>query len=232
MKITGLQKTSLIDYPGYVAAIVFTQGCPWRCGYCHNPELNAFITEGVALLPDDEVLAFLAKRRGVLDGLVITGGEPTSQPDLLDFMKQVKALGLLVKLDTNGVAPSVVEQAIQQHLVDYLAMDIKAPLGKYAVTVGRPVVDDNIRRSIQLIMGSGVDYEFRSTILPALHTADDVIAMAQLVSGARRYYLQKFRPMTKLLNPAFEGYLAFSDDDMRRLAESCRPYVAVCDVRL
>ncbi len=233
MNITGWQKTSLIDYPGKIATILFTQGCPWRCGYCHNPELSAFIKPDVALIDVDEIFKFLDKRRELLDGLVITGGEPTLQTDLLDFLQEIKQrFNLPIKLDSNGVNPVVLQKIIEQKLVDYIAMDIKAPLPDYQAVVNVPIVADNIKKSIDIIMSSGLDYEFRSTILPHLHDQQKIMAMAKMIQGAKNYYLQKFRVGGPLLDPAFSALPAFSDQVMQQWQEVCRPYVQNCGLRL
>lgn len=233
MNITGWQKTSLIDYPGKIATILFTQGCPWRCGYCHNPELSAFIKPDVKLIDVEEIFKFLAKRRELLDGLVITGGEPTLQADLIDFLQEIKQrFSLPIKLDSNGVNPTVLEKIIKQKLVDYLAMDIKAPLADYATVVNTSVVAENIKKSIELIMTSGLDYEFRSTILPHLHNQQKILAMAQMIKGAKNYYLQKFRVSGPLLDPQFANLPAFSDQVMTELQTLCAPYVQNCRLRL
>ncbi|MFA5076338.1 MAG: anaerobic ribonucleoside-triphosphate reductase activating protein [Patescibacteria group bacterium] len=229
MQIAGLQKTSLIDFPDKVAAIIFTQGCCFNCGFCHNPELISLV--GERLIPEREILEFLEKRKKVIDGLVITGGEPTLQADLKEFIKKVKNLGLEVKLDTNGVNPKVLKDLLTAGLLDYIAMDIKAPLAKYEKVINTKVKDQLIKTSIDLIMHSGVGYEFRSTILPRLHAEEDIEAMAQLISGAKRYYLQKFLNQGKLLDPTFNQEKAFTDKKMAELATICQKYVKECGVR-
>ena len=161
MLIGGLLKFSMIDFPGKISAIVFTQGCNLNCGYCHNPELIPTATEQP--YPDGDVLDYLQKRRGALDGVVITGGEPAIQPDLKDFIAKIKAMGYLVKLDTNGTNPAALRDLLQSNLLDFVAMDIKAPMEKYDEVCGVPVNIDNIKASIEMIEASGVAHEFRTT---------------------------------------------------------------------
>ncbi|MEK7139679.1 MAG: anaerobic ribonucleoside-triphosphate reductase activating protein [Patescibacteria group bacterium] len=229
MLIAGLQPTTLIDYPDKLAAIVFTHGCQFRCGYCHNPEI-------VGGQPPQEfsvasVLEFLRSRQGLLEGVVVTGGEPTLHPDLADFLQSVRDLGFAIKLDTNGTNPERLKEIIDRKLVDYLAMDIKAPLAKYNQVTGVKVNPAMITRSIELIKNSGVSYEFRSTIMPFFHTTEDVTAMAQMITGAPRYYLQTFRNSGKLLDPTLASARGFSEIEMTQLARHCREFVGTCEVR-
>ncbi len=191
MRIGGLQKCSLIDYPGKIAAVIFTQGCPWRCAYCHNASLVLPDCFG-PLLPEDEVLGFLKTRCNKLDGVVVTGGEPTIHPDLSAFLKKLKSLGFEVKLDTNGFRPEVIEKLILSGSIDYIAMDVKAPLNKYESVIRVPVAGEKIQQSIALIRDSGLDHEFRTTALPSLHTREDIHSIVCLVAGARRFVLQTF----------------------------------------
>jgi len=229
MRIAAIQPTTLLDYPNQVAAIVFTWGCVFRCGYCHNPEL---VCQSPAQeLSMEAVLDFFTSRVGLLDGVVITGGEPTIYPDLPEFIRAIKKLGFLVKLDTNGTNPEMLASLFSEKLLDYVAMDIKAPLVNYAIAVGRPVDATKIERSIKLIMASGVGYEFRSTILPRLHTTDDIIAMAKLIAGAPRFYLQTFRDSGKLVDVSFHGEKSFSAEEMEQLAATAGEFVEVCEVR-
>ena len=197
MKIGGLQKCSLIDYPGHIAAVIFTQGCPWRCPWCHNRSL-VLPDEYGPLIPEEEVLQFLETRLGQLEGVVVTGGEPTFQPDLLDFLKKLGNLGFLVKLDTNGYRPEVINAVLEADLIDYIAMDVKAPLNKYNLATGRHVPSNNIRQSITLIRDSGFDHEFRTTIVPGLHHQEDIEEILNLIQGSRRYALQSFQNNTPL----------------------------------
>lgn len=207
MQIGGVQKTSLLDFPEKICAIVFTQGCNFRCGYCHNPEL---ITLKEPAWTSAGFLDFLKTRQGKLDGVVITGGEPCLQYDLIDFIKKIKTLGFLVKLDTNGTFPEMIKKALPH--IDYIAMDIKAPLHKYKNIVGINVNIQNIKDSIDIIMNSGIDYEFRTTVVRSQLSIDDFADIGNLICNAKRYYLQKFIP-TKTLDKNFMNQETYSDKD-------------------
>jgi pyruvate formate lyase activating enzyme len=229
MKIGYVHKTSFIDYPGKISAVVFTQGCNFRCPYCHNPELvdpdryceNIFM---------EDVYSYLEKRRGKLDAVVITGGEPTLHIDLIQFIQKVKTLGYLVKLDTNGSRPKVIQEAVQKNLLDYIAMDIKAPWDKYSLVVGSLVNITDIKKSIALIMGSGISYEFRTTLVSSLLEPGDVQNVAKMIRGAKLYVLQKFVP-SKHLDKAYTRKSAFSDDELANLATKISTSVERCITR-
>lgn len=227
MRIGGLDKHSGIDYPGYLTAIVFTIGCNFRCPYCHNPEL---VDETAAELSVAELLAFLEKRRGLLEAVTITGGEPTLHDDLPEFIAAVRSLGYRVKLDSNGTNPERLRAILEAGLVDYVAMDIKAPLFAYERTVARPVSGSRLAESITLIMESGVDYEFRTTVIKSLLPREDFPAIGEAIRGARRYYLQKFVPV-KLLNPAFHRKTTYSDEELTEIQQLMEHYVDVCAIR-
>ena len=217
MKIGGFQKVSLIDYPGKISAIVFTQGCNFRCPFCHNPELvDPERFEG--LIPEAEILSFLEKRRGRLDAVVITGGEPTLQPELIPFVIHLKAMGYLIKLDTNGARPEVLEDMLGRGLLDYVAMDIKAPMERYDEVTKTKTDTKRILRSISLIMGSGVDYEFRTTAVKSLLEPLELEAIGRLIPGARRFVLQKFVP-TKTLDRNYLHEPTYSDGELKAVVE-------------
>lgn len=217
MKIGGFQKVSLIDYPGRISAVVFTQGCNFRCPFCHNPELvdpQRFADR----IPEAEILAFLEKRRGRLDAVVVTGGEPTLQSELIPFTIHLKAMGYLIKLDTNGALPGVLEDLLGRKLLDYVAMDIKAPLERYGEVTKTKTDGERIRRSISLIMGSGVDYEFRTTAVRSLLGLEELEAIGRLIPGAKRFVLQKFVP-TKTLDRNYLGESSYSDGELKAIVE-------------
>ena len=229
MFIGGFQKFSLIDYPGKICAIVFTQGCNFRCPYCHNPELvKPELFERP--IPEEEILSFLKNRVGKLDAVEITGGEPTLQRDLLEFIKKIKDMGFLMKLDSNGTNPEILEKAIKEKIVDYLAMDVKAPLEKYSKVVGTKVDTKKIRQSIDLIMNSGIDYEFRTTIVRSLLSKEDIIGIGKLIRGARMYFLQKFIP-TKTLDPNFLKETTYSSEELESLRKIISGFVERCEIR-
>lgn len=215
MLIGGLQRLSLIDYPGKIAAIVFTQGCNFRCGYCHNPELvnPDFFTKPI---PAEEVFTFLKSRRGKLEGVVITGGEPLLQKGINDFLKRIKGLGYLIKLDTNGSFPERLKDIIEKKLVDYLAMDIKAPLEKYADIIKAAVETKKIKESINLIMNSGLDYEFRTTVVKSQLRKGDILKIGELLKPDSVYILQKF-VASKTLNPRFLKKSSYSDKEFEKI---------------
>lgn len=195
MKIGGLIKFTLIDYPGHVAAVVFTQGCNFRCRYCHNPELvyPHLLQES---MPKDDVLSFLRKRKGSLEGVVITGGEPTLHLGLIDFMAEIKALGYKIKLDTNGTKPEVLQEAIERQLVDFVAMDLKAPLEKYSLITGVEFDPKIIQKSMDMIVASGLPYEFRTTYDKEVLTDEDIQAISDSVQG-KNYRVQECLPVAK-----------------------------------
>lgn len=204
MLLGGLQKLTLIDYPGKVAATVFTVGCNFRCPFCHNPEL-VFPNFGglTGSFSEEEFFAFLKKRQGKLEGICITGGEPTIQKDILDFMAKIKKLGFLVKLDTNGSRPDVLKQALDRNLVDFVAMDIKNCLEKYNETNGIETDLERIKLSVELIRNSRKPYEFRTTVVPGLHEAEDFDKIGMWLKNSESYALQEFRNEGKILDEAF-----------------------------
>lgn len=216
MIIGGLQKTSLLDFPEKIAAIVFTVGCNFRCGYCHNPEL---INGGAKI---EDVFEFLKTRQGKLDGVVITGGEPCLQKDLPEFIKQVKELGFAVKLDTNGSFPEMLEKVLPD--LDYVAMDIKAPLEKYSQIVNVDVDTSKILKSIEILKNGGVDYEFRTTVVKSQLSFEDFEKIGQLIQGAPRYYLQKF-VASKILDKSLENEKTYSTEEFERIIDILKPYV-------
>jgi len=215
MKIGGLQKVSLIDYPGLICAIIFSQGCNFRCSYCHNPEL----VEPRLFQPcikENEVLEFLETRKGKLDAVTITGGEPTLQDDLAPFIKKIKKMKFAVKVDTNGSQPQVIKDLLDNKLLDFIAMDIKAPLEKYESVVKVPVNSDSIQESIKLILEAKIPHEFRTTIVESQLEEKDIQQIALLISGADRYVLQKFVP-AKVLEKKFLREKSYPDEKFQEI---------------
>jgi len=194
MKIGGLVPFSLCDYPRHIAAVIFTQGCNFRCPFCHNGSLIPIEVSTDRLIPEKTIFDFLEKNRENLDAVVISGGEPTIQPDLMDFVHRVKALGYSIKLDTNGSRPNIIKTLLQLQLLDYIAMDIKAPFKIYDRLTGVRSPISQIRKSIDLIARSGIDHEFRTTAVNPLLSAEDVQAIQKIVPPGCRYRLQDFRP--------------------------------------
>lgn len=228
MLIGGLQKTTLIDYPGKVAATVFTLGCSFRCPFCHNPEL-VLPKQFTNQIPEREVIDFLASRVGKLDGVCLTGGEPTLQKDLLGFIREIKDLGLLVKLDTNGSQPRSLEKIIEAGLIDYLAMDIKGPINKYSKITATNGFQNAIAESIWMIKQSGIDYEFRTTVAKPLLEVADFSQIGQLIEGARIYWLQNFVKSKQVDEEIFLS--PFTDQEMKQSIAIIQPYVLQAKIR-
>ncbi len=217
MQIGGFQRFSLIDYPGKVACVIFTQGCNFRCPFCHNRELVA-APDFRDPFPDSSVLDFLRGRVGRLEGVVITGGEPTLQPDLADFVRAVKEMGFRVKLDTNGSVPEVLARLLDEKLVDYVAMDIKASPDKYGRVCAVPVDLDQIKTSIRLILESGVDHQFRTTMVKPFLKEEDLIDISSLIQSSPHYVLQEFSPTEAILDRSLldQGHYTSEEvEDMR-----------------
>lgn len=230
MTFGGLQKLTLIDYPGKIAATVFTVGCNFLCPYCHNPELvDPAKIKDQPKLSEKEILKFLASRQGLLEGVCITGGEPTLSPDLPEFISKIKALGFLVKLDTNGSNPEMLANLLKEKLIDYVAMDIKAPLEKYKKIVGENISLENIQRSVELTCSSP-DYEFRTTVLPALHSEKDILSIGRWLQGSKKYYLQQFKP-TKTLDSVFMDEKPYDWDKLVKLRGLLEIFFDKCEIR-
>ena len=228
MKILGLQKLTLLDFPGRVAAIVFTGGCNFRCPFCQNSSL-VLAPQIVPEISEEEFRQFLHRRQGLLDGICVTGGEPTLHADLPDFLASIKDAGYLVKLDTNGTNPDMLESLLSDGLLDYIAMDVKAGPGNYARVCGLSALSEtsadnlpdtkerllaNVRRSVKLLMGSGIEYEFRTTVVKGLHSARDFEEIASWLAGCRAYFLQAFRDCPEVLLED-HPFSAFSDEEMK-----------------
>ncbi len=215
MKIGGLQKVSLIDYPGLISAIVFLQGCNFKCSYCHNPELvNPRLF--APCICERDVLAFLDTRRGKLDAVTITGGEPTLQDDLVPFIKKINKMGFAVKLDTNGSQPQVIKALLAEKLLDFIAMDIKAPWEKYANVTGVPVDVEKIGESVKIILQAKIPHEFRTTIVQSQLTPNDIMKIAKLIAGTSKYALQKFVGV-KTLNKKFLKEKNYPDGELDKI---------------
>lgn len=228
MHIFGLQKLAMVDYPGKLAATVFTGGCNLRCPFCHNALLVTRLAESNELDPG-EVLAFLASRRGLLDGVVLSGGEPLLQPDAMDFLRQVRNLGFAVKLDTNGCFPQRLAEILAAGLVDYVAMDVKNCREKYALTCSTPAVDPAaVEESARLLADSGVDYELRTTLVRELHAPGDVAAIGRWLGRDVSYYLQNFVDSGNLIGSGFHG---FSPEELAAFTREARPWFPRAAVR-
>ncbi len=226
MQIAGLEKNSFVDYPAKIAAVVFTPGCNFNCWYCHNYEI---ISQKQGVLEETDVLGFLKKRSGFLDGVVISGGEPTLQPDLMEFIQKIRRrTSLLIKLDTNGTKPDLLEELIAEKMVDYVAMDLKAPLTKYPEIVQCQVDGEAIRRSIALLLRGKVPYEFRTTLVPTLSEVD-LEDMAREIAGAERYVIQQYRPVRR--GKDYFAPKALTVEEVSAAAEMMKKYVKHVHVR-
>ena len=229
MQIHGFAKLTLLDYPGRIAATVFTGGCNFRCPFCHNAVL-VLDPNAQPLIPEDEVLRELESRKNKLEGVCITGGEPTLNRDLPEFIEKVRALGLLVKLDSNGTAPDMIADLIDRGLIDYIAMDIKSSPEGYSKAVGlKEMSMDDIFRSVDLIMQSGIDYEFRTTVVDGIHTADDFKKTGIWIKGAKAYYLQQYKDSGDLIAP--RGLASPSKETLEKYREILLPYVPNTSIR-
>ena len=205
MNICGYQKTTLLDYPGHVAATIFTGGCNFRCPFCHNSDLVVNSTMSPCI-SQEEIFAFLKKRKNVLSGICITGGEPTLQTNLSEFIKKVRSLGYKIKLDTNGYRPDVISSLLEDNLLDYIAMDIKAGLSNYAKVSGIPNLDTSkIKESISIIENSGIDYEFRTTVVKELHNRQDFLEISEMLSSSSSYFIQSFKDSGNILTPGLSS---------------------------
>ena len=205
MYICGYQKTTLLDYPEHVAATIFTGGCNFRCPFCHNSDLIVNSTMSPCI-SQEEIFAFLKKRKNVLSGICITGGEPTLQTNLSEFIKKVRSLGYKIKLDTNGYCPDVISSLLEDNLLDYIAMDIKAGLSNYAKVSGIPNLDTSkIKESISIIENSGIDYEFRTTVVKELHSRQDFLEISEMLSSSSPYFIQSFKDSGNILTPGLSS---------------------------
>lgn len=227
MLIGGFQKLTLLDFPGRVACTVFTVGCNFRCPFCHN-SLLVTNTDKNNVWDEDEVLSFINKRAGVLDGVAITGGEPTLMPDLPDFIRKIKDMGLDVKLDTNGTSPEILESLIDAGLVDYVAMDIKSSVNGYSALSGVDVDIAPIEKSIGILMQRRVPYEFRTTAVRELHTLDDFKDIGEMIRGADKYFIQKYVDSGACIK---DGFSAFEDGEMREILGIVQTFVPNAELR-
>ena len=228
MKFNGFQKLTLLDFPGKVACVVFTAGCNFRCPFCHNGDLVTGEGEPQEL-SKQEIFDFLKKRQGVLDGVVITGGEPLLHADLPEFIQEVRALGYAVKLDTNGYLPDRLQAVVASGLVDMVAMDVKNAPEKYAETTGLASVDvERIKESIAFLLSADIDVEFRTTVVKELHSPQDIVGAARMIQGAKKYFLQNFRPSETVI---CDGLSAFSSQELQGFLQKVREIVPNAQIR-
>ena len=237
MRIGGLEPLTLIDYPGKVAATVFTIGCNFRCPYCYSSEI--VIPEKIEnqpIIPEKEFFDFLDNRRDLLEGIVVCGGEPTIHQDLPEFMRKIKEKGFFVKLDTNGSSPGVLRDLIQNKLVDYIAMDIKAPKEKYGLMTGlndkwNKVMMEKIERSVGILKNDKIGYEFRTTVVPDVLKKEDILKIADWIKPAKKYYLQNYRAEKETINPEFMKKKPYSEEFLLEIQKEISSFFDICKVR-
>ena len=227
MRIGGIQKLTLLDYPGKVACTVFTVGCNFRCPFCHNASLVTH-TEDAPSLGIEDVLSFLKKRQGILEGVCLTGGEPLMWKETTELLKEIKALGYSVKLDTNGSFPTRLAEVMEAELADYIAMDIKSSPQNYALAAGCENALESVKESVQLLLNGKIPFEFRTTVVAGLHTPADIEQIAAWIQGAARYYLQGFRDSGDLIG---SGLAAFTPEEMTELLSAARKYLPNTEIR-
>jgi pyruvate formate lyase activating enzyme len=230
MQIGGFEKFTMVDYPGKLAATVFTVGCSFRCPFCHNPELVSNIQYPTSDAAEDDFFEFLKIRKGKLEAVCITGGEPTIQPDIILFIEKIKAMGFLVKLDSNGTRPDVLRKIIDKKIVDYIAMDIKNAPEKYSETTGVTADIERVKLSVDLIKNSGIDYEFRTTVVPGLHDEKDFEKIAVWIDGAKKYYLQEYRDF-KILDPNLKKKTQGKTLDLEKIKNKIQKHFGKMEIR-
>lgn len=228
MQINGFNKLTLLDYPGHLAATIFLGGCNMRCPFCHNASLVTKVSTQ-PVIPVEEVFATLAKRKGILEGVCITGGEPTLYPDLPELVKEIKALGFRVKLDTNGTKPSMIKALVQDKLIDYIAMDIKNSREKYRVTSGNDSLELNlIEESVEFLMSAPIPYEFRTTVVKEYHTREDMLSIGEWLKGAEAYYLQSYRDSEDVIAPGLNSH---SKETLNEFVRILVPFIRQVSLR-
>lgn len=230
MNIRGLSKTSLVDFPGRISAVAFTGGCNMRCPFCHNPEL-ALGGGSLEAISMDDILRFLEKRRGLIDGVTITGGEPALQKDLPDFMKTVKGMGYLVKLDTNGLMPAVIAEIVQTVPADYYAVDVKSSPEKYHIATGVNADCGRVKETLDIIRSSGAEYEIRTTCVPGIVDADDIRRAGEFMGHVNSWYLQQFVNWNPMLDPSLSSVSPYPLVYMKTMLAAAAPFADRCMLR-
>ncbi len=231
MRIGGIQKVSLIDYPGKIAATIFVSGCNFNCGFCYNPEL--ILEENIknqTPIPQDSIYEFLRKRKNLIDGVVMCGGEPTIYKDLPEVIQKIKKMGFLIKLDTNGSNPRVLEHMFKKNLLDYVAMDIKTSKEKYSLLTGQKKQILNVERSVEILKEHAPNYEFRTTVVPGIVRKEDILKIARWIAPAKKYFLQQYRPQ-RTLDPAFKEIDPYPLEYLMEIQKIIAPHFDVCQIR-
>jgi pyruvate formate lyase activating enzyme len=221
--IKGLQKTCLIDFEPYISAVVFLGGCNFRCGYCHNPEL-VLNSNNIEEISEEDFFSFLDERRKWLDGVCISGGEPTIHKDLIQFINKIKEKGLLVKLDTNGYNSDLIKKLIELKLIDYIAMDIKTKLENYNEFCGVKVDISKIKESISIIKNCGIDYEFRTTAIPLFVTNEDIVSIGKFLKGSKKYVIQNFSPREDMIEARFKNVRPYKKEELEKMKDSVKGF--------
>jgi len=228
MKIGGFQPTSLLDYPDKISAIIWTVGCNFRCPFCYNKDI---VLGKSGTVSEEDILAFLKKRKGMLEALAVTGGEPLMQKDLADFLEKVKKLDYLVKLDTNGTFPEKLKELIDKKLIDYVAMDVKAPKKKYDKLSGIKTDVKIIQKSIDIIKNSEIDYEFRTTFIPDFLKKEDIVEVGKWLKDSKQYYLQQFKNDADMISSNLKKFVPYSKKELTDTLEEIKPYFKKCGIR-
>ena len=230
LSIKGLQKTTLVDYPNKVACTIFLPRCNFRCGFCHNKDL-VLNPDSLPTISEEELLNFLKEKKKWLDGICVTGGEPLLHKELLDFLPKVKELNYLVKIDTNGTNPNLLKQLIDKKLVDFIAMDLKNSLEKYDETTASKVNIDEIKESVDIIKNSGIDYEFRTTVVPGLHKKEDIKKIGEWLKGSKKFAIQNFKPAKEVIDSKYETMESFKKEELEEFKEILKNYINEVEIR-
>jgi len=230
VQIKAFAHASLIEYPAHIADVVYVGACNFRCPYCYNVDL-VLRPQALPDIEPAQILQGLEARKGFIDGVVVTGGEPTLQPDLVEFLTDARQLGVAVKLDTNGYRPDVLQECLERNVLDYVAMDLKSSFPKYQQAAGVPVRVELLKQSVDLLLHSGIDYEFRTTVVPGLVDLSDVQAIVRTISGGKRYYLQSFRPGKTLAQGPDTPVTSPSPELLKRMADLAAPHVQEVGIR-
>ena len=230
MNIRGLYKTSLVDFPGKISTVIFTGGCNLRCGYCHNRDM-VLDPGSLESYSDEYVLDFLSFRKNLIDGVTLTGGEPALNSDLTLFLKKIREIGLLIKLDTNGFSPPVIKDVLDQNLADYIALDVKSSPGKYPLVTGRDLSFEAVLETINIMKDYGVDFELRTTCIPGLVTLDDIEIIGRTVGNVKRYFLQQFVNVSTLIDSSMECLSPYPVTYLEAMKKKCLEFADTCAIR-
>ncbi len=228
MRIAGFVKTSMVDYPGNIVSTIFLSGCNFRCPYCHNP---CVVNGSSEAFSEDDVLGHLRFRKGLIDGVCVSGGEPTIHADLIDFLRKIKSLGLLVKLDTNGSNPEMLRRILDEKLADYIAMDVKSSFDRYHEACGVQIDMERISKSIAMIKNSNVEHEFRTTMVPRFFSKDDFEKVCKSLKGAHRFYIQQFDNRNEMIDNEMKKEKLYPPSKMEDFLNLAKPYFDICGLR-